>query len=506
MVADRQVVRLMNCLREGRKLAEAADRAGMSEKTARKYRDLGRLPSEVAAEHVWRTRADPFEEVWDRVKPYLEKFSGLQAKTLFEWLQGQFPGRFADGQLRTFQRRVKTWRATEGPPREVMFPQRHYPGRLAESDFTHMNSLGVTIQGQLFEHMIYHFVLTFSNWETGTVCFAESFESLSRGLQSALWRLGGVPEVHQTDSLTAAVRRIGDGEMFTARYQALLDHYGARGQHTQPRKPHENGDIEQSNRRFKESVDQRLMLRGSRDFESRESYEGFLDGMFEELNAGRQKRFKEETACLRELPRRRLEHYQRVRTKVGPYSTIRLKHNLYSVHSRLIGEQVEARLYAEHIDVYLGQRRVHVLPRLRGEKRKDINYRHVIDWLVRKPGAFERYLYRDALFPTSRFRMAFDQLERTTPAKANKEYLRILHTAAHESESLVDECLRWMIDEDIVIAAQAVEDLVVSEPDLPPPRQVHIEEPDLEAYDELLSDAWLADAPIPAAREAPACL
>ena len=297
-----------------------------------------------------------------------------------------------------------------------------------------------------------------------------------------------------------------DSDRFTNRYQALLDHYGMRGQHTQPRKPHENGDIEQRNRRFKETVDQRLMIRGSRDFESREAYEAFLDRMFEELNAGRQKRFGQEAGCLRELPRRRLEHYQRILTRVGPNSTIRLKHNLYSVHSRLIGEKVEARLYAEHIEVFLGQRRVHVLGRVRGEKRKDINYRHIIDWLVRNPGAFERYLYRDALFPTSRFRMAYDQLKQTCPTNGDKQYLRILHTAAHENEALVDESLRWMIDEQVVITAEALQALVRTEPDQSPPRQVHIKEPDLATYDALLSDAWLEVEPTLATQEATVCL
>jgi hypothetical protein len=130
----------------------------------------------------------------------------LQAKTLFADLQRRFPGHFADGQLRTLQRRLKRWRAENGPAREVFFAQGHHPGRLAASDFTHCTDLGVTINGSPFVHMIYHFVLTYSNWETGTLCFSESYESLSEGLQNALWELGGVPQLHRTDRLTAAVQ------------------------------------------------------------------------------------------------------------------------------------------------------------------------------------------------------------------------------------------------------------------------------------------------------------
>ena len=219
----------MASLGKGKSLAASAAKADMDEKTARKYRQLGKLPSEIKVEHTWRTREDPFAEVWEEVKKKLKINPGLEAKTLFEDLQRRYPGRFADGQLRTLQRRVKIWQALEGPAKEVFFPQIHYPGELCESDFTHMKALGVTIGGQPFDHLIYHFVLTYSNWETGTICFSESFESLSEGLQNALWELGGVPEKHRTDRLSAAVRKPDNPEEFTQRYKALLTHYGLKG-------------------------------------------------------------------------------------------------------------------------------------------------------------------------------------------------------------------------------------------------------------------------------------
>ena len=180
----------------------------MDAKTARKYRRLGKLPSEV------RTHGPGLA---DSPRPLRRRLAragasccrlnpGLEAKTLFDDLQRRFPGRFADGQLRTLQRRVKRWRAEHGPAKEVFFAQVHQPGRLAASDFTHCTDLGVTHRGSPFDHLIYHFVLTYSNWETGTICFSESFESLSEGLQNALWELGGVPQRHRTDRLTAAVQ------------------------------------------------------------------------------------------------------------------------------------------------------------------------------------------------------------------------------------------------------------------------------------------------------------
>jgi hypothetical protein len=226
MVTDQQVRRLFRLDTQGLTRRTAADKAGLDPKTARKYRRLERLPSEVAVmDRHWRTRSDAFAEVWPELAERLQLNPGLEAKTLFLDLQRRFPGRFADGQLRALQRRVKAWRASCGPAREVYFDQVHHPGRLCASDFTHCTDLRVTIHGAPFDHLIYHFVLTYSNWEAGTVCFAESYESLAEGLQNALWQLGGVPQVHRTDRLSAAIPPGGAGA-FGQRYQALLRHYG----------------------------------------------------------------------------------------------------------------------------------------------------------------------------------------------------------------------------------------------------------------------------------------
>ena len=280
MITDNQVRRLRRLMQTEETLSSSAAKAGMDEKTARKYIRLDKLPSELKIEHTWRTREDPFEEVWDEVQSKLEVNPGFEAKTLFDYLQRKYPGSFSDGQLRTLQRRIKSWQALEGPPKEVFFPQEHKPGRLSQSDFTYMNDLGITIGGERFNHMLYHFVLTYSNWETGIICFSESFESLSEGLQNALWELGGVPHIHQTDRLSAGVQKTTSPEEFTQRYNGLLKHYGLQGRKIQTGKANENGDIEQRHNRFKKAVEQSLMLRGSRDFVNREEYEQFLKKLF----------------------------------------------------------------------------------------------------------------------------------------------------------------------------------------------------------------------------------
>jgi hypothetical protein len=493
MVTDRQVRRLLSQLAADSTLCNAAMRSGMDEKTARKYRDLGLFPSELGSgPRTWRTRPDPFAAVWDEVAEQLKQAPGLQAKTLLKWLQERRPGQFEDGQLRSLQRRVREWQAMFGPAKEVFFSQVHHPGRLGASDFTHMTDLGVTLAGQPFAHLLYHFVLTYSNWETVSICFSESFESLSEGLQRAFWELGGVPERHRTDRMSAAVNNLSDQRSFTRRYQALMDHYGLQVEKTQAGHGNENGDVEQSHRRFKEAVDQALLLRGHRDFRDREEYAGFLRGMLDERNAGRRSRKAEELALLRPLPARRLESYSRRRVRVDTGTLIHVERNVYSVHSRLIGEWVEVRLHAEEVEVWYRDQVVERTPRLRGRQKHHVNYRHVIDWLSRKPGAFENYRYREDLFPTSRFRMAYDTLRDSAPASASRTYLQILLLAARENESAVDDALRMLLAEDRVLTFEAVQEWIGRRDAVRPITEVRVEAAELSSFDTLFEhkEVW----------------
>jgi hypothetical protein len=509
IVTDRQVRRLHALLKSGKPLLVAAMRVDMDRNTARKYRDQARLPSERETwPRAWRTRQDPFAEVWEEVREQLELSPGLQAKTLLEWLQRRYPGRFKNGQLRTLQRRVRQWEATSGPSKEVFFAQTHHPGRLAASDFTHMTSLGVTLGGQPFDHMVYHFVLTYSNWETASICFSESFESLCDGLQQALWELGGTPQRHRSDRMSAAVNNLSNKKEFTARYQSLMDHYGLKVEKINARQAHENGDAEQSHNRFKEAVDQALLLRGSRDFIDRPAYVRFLREILDQRNAGRQGRFAEERAVLRPLPPTRLESYKRARVRVRSGSIIHVDRNIYSVDSRLIGERVDVRLYAEELEVWFAGKVVERIPRLRGQRKHWINYRHVIDWLVRKPGAFENYRYREDLFPTSRFRMAYDTLRETSPGRASREYLEILELAARENESLVDSALQALLEEGQAITAKEVRERIGRRETTRPVTDVRVEATDLSSFDVLFyhKEVWdgFADGGETTARGVPA--
>ena len=495
MVTNKQVRRLRKLSNTEKNQEIAASKAGMDPKTARRYLGLERLPSELKKERPWRTREDPFGEVWDVVERQIQESPGLEAKTLFAWLQREYPGRFSDGQIRTLQNGgiKRLWRVvTEWNIRaqEVYFGQKHVPGRLCASDFTHMAELGITIGGQTFAHLVYHFVLTYSNWETGTICYSESLESLCEGWQNAVWELGAVAVEHRTDSLSSAVNNMSNLEEFNRRYEGVMNYYGVKPRHTNPASPNENGDAEQSHHRFKRAVEQALLLRGSRDFGSLVEYAQFLKDLFAQRNAGRRTRLAEEMAVMRELPARRMESAKRERVKVDSGSLIHVERNSYSVNSRLIGARVEARTYLDHVEVWYGQRKVEDLPRLRGRGKHRIDYRHIIEWLVRKPGAFENYRYQEDLFPTSRFRMAYDALKETTPNRSSKEYLKILKLAAEQGEVQVDEALRELLERkaEAVITMESIGELLAKLEAIPPVTMVEVAPVDLASFDQLFTE------------------
>ena len=161
--------------------------------------------------HAWRTRPDPFDGVWEEeILPLLqgEAAGRLRATTIIEWLEEKSPGRFSASQLRTLQRRLQDWRALNGPDQEVYFPQEHPPGREAQLDFTHCNSLGVTIGGRRYRHLLFQLVLSHSGWRHAEVVAGETFVALKQGLQNALWELGGAPQIIRSDNTSALTHEI----------------------------------------------------------------------------------------------------------------------------------------------------------------------------------------------------------------------------------------------------------------------------------------------------------
>jgi hypothetical protein len=486
MVSDDQVrllrKKLMTITQEA-----AAAAAGMSVRTARKWQKGG-LPS-VRKPRSWKTRPDPFAEVWaTEVAPVLalDAKGVVQATTLIKVLIENHPENFELSQVRTLQRRIMEWRAKHGPGKEVFFEQEHKPGAQASVDFTHASELEVTIGGLPFPHLLFEFVLCYSGWLWASIAHGETFEALLAGLQGALWALGGVPGEVRSDNLSAATHELKKGgRTLTKRFKAVLEHYELNSSRINSGKANENGVVEQRHYRTKTAVAEALVLRGSSDFDTVDEYVVFLGNIQGKHNS----RISAETLAaereqLRKLPSSPIPNYTKYECKVRRWSTIRVGKRTYSVPSTLIDRVVEARVYPDTVEVLFRGQLIETMPRLRGSDDTRINYRHIIWSLVRKPGAFAGYRYREELFPTLTFRRAYDALHGSGSDRADVEYVRILHLAASTSQDDVERALQAALEAGETPRFDLIRGRV--SPEKPAVPDVNIPTPDLSVYDRLL--------------------
>ena len=490
-ITDQQVRKLMEEMAKHGELGLAAMRAGMDRTTARKYLRAGKPPSELQCPRTWRTRPDPFAEDWLDIELRLAQAPELEGLALFEDLMRRCPGRYQEGQVRTFQRRVKEWRARHGPEKEVFFPQNHRPGEALQTDFTHATELRITIQGQGFAHLLCHVVAPYSNWQWATACHSESMLALRRGIQSALIQLGRVPEFHQTDNSTAATHDLATGKRgFNEAYLALMRYFGMTPRTTAVGAKEQNGDVESANGALKRRLRQHLLLRGSSDFECVEAYECWVQEVCTRANERRRVKVAAELAVMRHLSARAFPDYDEVMVRVSQESTIRIKRNSYSVPTRLIGEQVRVRIFELRLEVWYGQQQVLSRDRLLGVNQHHIDYRHVIHSLLRKPGAFARYRHRDDLFLSLTWRKAHEALvEKEGNRRGEVSYLRLLHQAAMGMESEVEASLAQLLEEGEVPTPDKVKALLGGTAPVEAP-EMEAPEVDLHAYDALMRDGW----------------
>ena len=469
----------------------AAAKVGISERSARRIESSEALPSQQPTRN-WRTREDPLTTVWDsEVVPLLQTDAQLNAITLLEELQRRYPGQYADSVLRTLQRRVRQWRALHGAERNIFFAQEHPPGRMGLSDFTVADDLGIVVNGEEFPHRLYQFALAHSGWRHATVCTGgESFVALSTGLQAALWALGGVPEEHRTDSLSAAFNNLAEQQELTLRYAELCRHYGLRASRCNPGQSHENGSIESRHESLKTALDQALRLRGSRGFDDCASYETFVDVIVQRFNARIAKRLSVERPMLKTLPIRRTAEYDELPVHVSKYAIVNIKGAQYSVPSQLIGHRLMARLYLQHVECWLGgqcvYKRPRAMPQVGQRYGRDIDYRHLVGALKRKPGAFARWVLRDAAFPRAVYRQTWERLEVAKPERvACRIMVGLLVLAADGQEAQLAQELEQLIELDQLPDLQMLTKLLAPPKDEVP--DVAVVLPALSDYDSLLS-------------------
>jgi len=474
---------------EGQDLA--ASRGGFSGRSGRRI-EKGEGGPEHRKTRVHRTRKDPLVAVWESdLVPMLEAYPGLKAVTLLEHLQRQYPNQYQNSIRRTLERRVKQWRATQGPTKEVIFRQKYEPGLMGISDFTELkDSFHITIRGNDLSHRLFHFRLPFSGWAFVRVIESgESFIALTTSLNDAFQRLGGAPKTHRTDSLSAAYKNLNKSEKddATQRYQEFCAHYGMTPTRNNRGVSHENGAIESPHGHLKTRIAQALMIRGSNDFDSVESYSRWLDSLVSKLNRRNEDKVNEERAALTPLPPVRAVDYDEIACTVVSTSTITAKRVLYTVPSRLIGESLRVRIYERHLELFLGNKKTHELQRTftigHNKRARSIDFRHVIDSLVKKPQAFRHSVLRDDLLPNDQFRAIWKRVDDEMDAHfACKFMVNVLYIAA--KGNCVQTLGDWLLEQDKFPQLHLVRERFFPIPTSQ--EKVSVKQHDVSAYDSLI--------------------
>ena len=470
----------------------AAAKAGFSDRSGRRI-ESGTHQPHKGQPRDWRTRVDPLVEVWQsELEPMLKREPKLEAMTLFEYLQVHYPGQY-QSVLRTVQRRVSEWKAQHGVAPEVMFELRHTPGEMGYSDFTELKKVTVTIGGKAFEHLLYHYRLAYSGWQyVQIIQGGESYIALAEGLQNALAAAGGVPQVHRSDSLTAAYRNSGGKHRLTERYEALCQHYRMRSSRNNTGIAHENGSIESSHGYFKRRLVQQLYLRGSFEFARVEDYAAFIKTVVAQLNAKCSEKFATERSHLQPLPKYRVADYEILSVRVSCRSTVDLKSVLYSVPERLIGRQLTVHLYHNRWVGYLAQQGVVELPRLpsasahQGRRTRAIYYRHIIEGLRKKPRVLLYCTWTADILPTQTYRALWQQMLSTfEPDSAARVMVEALYIAAtQDKEESVAKYLQAQLSAGTLSIGRLQQHFQLLA--VPPPPTIAVEQHPLSSYDQLL--------------------
>ncbi len=496
-----QQVRLYMTARITRSQTTAAAMAGISVATGRRIERDPRPPSSRKEARDYRTRPDPLEGLWDEeVVPMLAAAPALRPITVLRELARRHPDRIDHGVRRTLERRIRTWLAVHGPEREVMFRQVHVPGRMGLSDFTDMNGLGVTIAGVILEHRLYHFALVYSGFEHGEVVLGgESYTALASGLAAALTILGGAPAEHRSDSLSAAFRNLcaDDAGDITRRFADLTAHYGMLATRNNRGVAHQNGSIESRHGHVKDRIDQALMLRGSRGFDTLDAYRSFVAGVIADHNRRHADAIEIERGHLRALPPALPSTWEEASVRVTSSSGFSFRHAFYTVPSRLIGHRLHLRVHDDRIEAYLGAVHMLTLPRGRAPSKRAprttthvVDYRHIIGSLRAKPGALAGLTYRDALWPRTAYRRSWEALIAVRPTREAARTMVGLLALAHDLgvEADLAAALDTILDDGGLPDLASLRTRFTPKP--PPAPQVHIEMPRARAYDPLLAGRY----------------
>ncbi len=464
-------------------------------KTIRKYTDKDVVPTPLA-QREYLTRTAPLDEYWPEIKQLLENDPKLKPYTILEFMTDKYPGKFDPSWRRTLERKIGRWAIENQIAKDVTCSQNHLPGDVLAFDFTESATLCITVASVPWRGLIFHSTLTYSNWEYAELCLSESYEAVVNGVQNSFLKLGGVPRRLRCDSLTAAVNNHNSKHNFQVKYDAFLVHYGVNGHRINVCKPEENGDCESSHGHLKDYLDQQLRIRGDRNFTTLDDLRIFLDEKIAKRNVKRREALVRDRAALAPLPASQFPTFTSVDLHVPSTSIIRIKQNEYSVPSYLINLNIQSRIHSDHIELWHQGRKLLEMPRLIGKDCVSFDYHHVIDSLVRKPGGFANYRYREFMFPTITFRKCFDTaVEQLGEHAGVRCYLKLLYMAKQHGQDNVEAELRRVLESGETIDHKTIESKVKPTSPASLVEDTYVEQPELDPYDDLLKHKEVLDEP-----------
>jgi len=460
-VKNTQVTLYMKNLKQGQSQVKAAANSGISERTARRIDSHEHSSQQPPSPRSYKTRKDPLTTIWDsELEPMLRQQPGLLPITLFEYLQDKHPGEY-DKVHRTLQRRIKQWHALHGKDQEIIFRQQQQPGQQALVDFTVFKGISILIAGVELDFRFFHFRLCYSKWSyLKVIQGGESYTALAEGTSEALKRMGAVPAELRTDSLSAAFRNLTNDQAtdITERYDAFCSHYAMTPTRNNRGVAHENGAVESAHGHIKRRIAQQLQMtfptvtNQHYSFQSIDDFQTYVDAIVARHNRRNESLLREELALMSPLPTATGIDYTDEQARVSSSSTINIRRVIYSVPSRMIGERLCIRLYDDRLECYLGSAWAVTLQRLhpKGNKRcRQIDYRHVIGSLARKPMAFFHAELRDDILPNDRWRQLWQEgCQRLAPRQICYLIIGALELATtHDNEVEVANALQALFSE-----------------------------------------------------------
>ena len=429
---------------------------GVSKRTVIRYLKQGKIPT---YKRTSPTKKDPLDGFYDFIKETLEETPTLSLPELYVLLDEKG----YQGSERTLRRKTKKLR-DKLAQKEVFFQRAPTPGEVIEGDFTELH---LSIGG--VKRVVYLWVssMPYSNAFFATPFYHQTFECFALGSALAFEEFGGVAKKFRLDNMSPAVTKIlkGKERLVTQRYAAFQQHYGFFQDFCNPASGNEKGNVESNNKWLKRKILNSISV-NKLSFKDLNSFQEFVWKLCRDHNEKDQvqKKFNEE--ILAPLPKSRFGCFSSEVAKVSKYSlfSVGKSGHSYSAPSQLIGLRLEARVYPNKIELIDRDEVVASHKRLYGPRGlASIQIEHVLDGLLRKPGAVNDWKHREVLFKRPVWRKFFEEMKGTGVSNPNKTYLACLKLMAKHGEDNLTVAMEMAMEEGLELNNRSLKDLLEQE-------------------------------------------